>query len=324
MLGTDSNVFLGDATLTTRPQPSLMLQTTVDAAVKTNPDDRHRLTVTIRGQQRRYAQFSNANRLFLDSAVSYRYAARPSLLVGFVQTTSYTRMQLFDTEGNTLPRDLFSSWSGETRGYTQFLAPRSLATLAAGIRFRDVNETTGQTSLDQSGYFAALDGTYRLARSLVTLGYEYAVMHYDALEALKQDGTPSSTNRRLTLVQNAARSRIDLPLGTRIKLALEGRQRWVVDTFEGDLTYRQTDMTPSAQFQLPMNLVWDLSVGRRTRVYAERTARERFIVGDTTLRRDWSTRWASILQAQYLRKSSNAPGDEFRERVYLLGVSVTL
>ncbi|HET8759596.1 MAG TPA: hypothetical protein VFN94_00915, partial [Nitrospiria bacterium] len=275
LLGTDSNAYLSDASSTSYPATALILQTTVDGAVKTDAGNRHRLALTVRGQQRHYFDFAgrvaNPNRLFLDTAVSYRYAARPSLLVGFVQTTSYARMQLFDTEGDTLPRELFSSWSGETRGYTQFVARRSLATLGAGIRVRDVNETAGQPSLDQDGYFASLDGTFRFDASTVTLGYEYAVTHYDVLPALPVGPTATP----LTLIQNAARSRIDLSLGARTKLGLDARQRWVIDPFESDLTYRQTDVTPTAQLRLPMDMVWDLSVGHRARVYPGRDKRER-------------------------------------------------
>jgi hypothetical protein len=328
VLGTDSNPYLRDSSSTQQPATALILQTTVDADVKTDAGNRHRLALTVRGQHRYYFDFAgriaNPNRLFLDTALSYRYAARPSLLIGFVQTTSYARMQLFDTEGNTLPRDLFSSWSGETRGYAQFLARRYLATIGAGIRVRDVNETEGQASLDQDGYFVSLDGTVRIAKAMVTLGYEYAVTHYDVLQALPQDPAPlTAANPPLTLVQNAARSRIDIPFGARTKLGLDARQRWVIDPFEGDLTYRQTDVTPTAQFRLPMDIVWDLSVGRRTRVYPGRDARERFLVADTSLRKNWTTRWASILQIQDLRKGSTILNDEFRERLYLLGVSVT-
>jgi hypothetical protein len=325
MFGADSNVFLSDGGA---EESSLILQTTIDAAAKTDANNRHRLGLTVRGQHRHYFQFRNADRLFLDTAVSYRYAAHQSVLLGFVQTTSYARMQLFDTEGDTLPRKLFSSWSAETRGYTQLVAGRSLATLGAGFRVRDVNETEDQTSLDLDGYFTGLDLSHRVRRSMISVGYEYAVSHYDVLQSANRDGTlppaGSPPNPPLTQVQNAARARIDLPLGTLTTLGFEARQRWVVDPFEGDLTYRQTDVTPYGLFRLPMAFVWNASVGYRTRVYAVRDTYERFLVADTTLRKNWTPHWASSFQVQFLRKSSNLPGDEFRERLYLLGVSVTL
>jgi hypothetical protein len=325
MFGVDTNVFFTDAsTSSAPPESSLILQTTLDAATKTDVGNQHRLALTVRGQHRHYFQFRNADRLFVDSAVSYRYAAKPSVLMGFVQTTSYARMQLFDTEGDTLPRKLFASWSAEARGYTQFVAKRFLATLGAGFRVRDVNETNGQESLDQDGYFASLDGSRRIGRSTVTLGYEYAVTHYDVLTSANRDGNVTAANPPLTLVQSAARSRIDFPLGARTKLGLDARQRWVIDPFEGDLTYRQTDVTPFGRFRLPANLAWDVSIGNRTRAYAVRDAHERFLVADTSLRKDWTPRWASHLQVQFIRKSGNVPDDEFRERLYLVGVSASL
>jgi hypothetical protein len=325
MFGADSNVFLSDGGL---EESSLILQTTIDAAAKTDAGNRHRLGLTVRGQHRHYFQFRSADRLFLDTAVSYRYAAHESVLVGFVQTTSYARMQLFDTEGGTLPRKLFSSWSAETRGYAQLVAGRSLATLGAGIRVRDVNETPNQTSLDLDGYFTGLDLSHRIRRSMVAVGYEYAVSNYDVLQSANRDGTLPPTgnppNPPLTQVQNAARARIDAPVGTRTTLGLEARQRWVIDRFEGDLTYRQTDVTPYGLFRLPMALVWSASVGYRSRVYAVRDVYERFLVADTTLRKNVTSHWALNIQAQFLRKASNVPGDEFRERLLLVGVSATL
>ncbi|MFZ5876016.1 MAG: hypothetical protein ACOYXU_06355 [Nitrospirota bacterium] len=320
MAGADSNVFLSDQS----PESSLIVQTTIDASVKTAAAKRHRLTLAVAGQHRHYFQFRSADRLFVDSALSYRFAASRSVLVGLVQTTSYARMQLFDTEGNTLPRKLFSSWSSETRGYSQLVAGRSLTTLAAGIRVRDVNETEAQDSLDQNGYFTSLDASYRFQRSTFTLGYEYAVMHYDDLFAAARPGSSATTSPLLTLVQNAIRSRIDLSFGTWLKVGLDARQRWAVDPFEGDLTYRQTDVTPFGQVRLPMALVWDASVGYRTRVYTVRDAYERFLIVDSTLRKSWTAHWASTLQFQFLRKASSVPGDEFRERLLMFGVSATL
>jgi hypothetical protein len=178
------------------------------------------------------------------------------------------------------------------------------------------------------GYFTGLDLSHRIRRSTVSVGYEYAVSHYDALQSAYRDGTiplpGSPPNPPLTQVQNAARARVDAPLGTKITLGFEARQRWVVDTFEGDLTYRQTDLAPYGVLRLPMALVWTVSVGYRSRVYSVRDTYERFLVADTTLRKNWTPRWAAIVQAQFLRKSSNVPGDEFRERLLLLGVSATL
>jgi hypothetical protein len=223
---------------------------------------------------------------------------------------------------------LFSSWSAETRGYTQLVAGRSLATLGVGYRVRDVNETAGQTSLDLDGYFTGLDLSHRIRRSMASVGYEYAVSNYDALQSANRDPTVPPTgsppNPPLTQVQNAVRARLDVSPGTQTTLGLEARQRWVVDTFEGDLTYRQTDATPYAVLRLPMALVWTVSVGYRSRAYSVRDTYERFLVTDTTLRKNWTPRWAAIFQAQFLRKSSNVPGDEFRERLLLVGVSATL
>ncbi len=335
--GVDTNVFLADANPQQGPQSSLVVQTNLDARVGSDPSNAHRLSLALRGLHRHYVRFREADRVFVDTAVAYRYAVRPSLLLGVVQTTSYARMQLFDTEGDTLPRKLFAALNGEARGYVQTLAGRSLLTLGAGVRRKDINETQDSNgvafaSLDHRGYFLYADGTIRPRSLTTTLGYEYAATHYDEQRAPSRDGTTQSDNPLLKLVQHSARSQIAFPLTSRVRVAVDGQHRWVIDPFEGGLTYRQVDVTPQTRLQLPFNVSWTASVGYRTRVYAERPVtlgssdqrRERFLVADTTLQKPWTPRWSSTVQVQMLRKASNIPGDEFRERLYLLGVALSL
>lgn len=339
-LGVDSNVFLSDSTAGPQqgPQTSLVIQTNVDARVGSDPSAAQRLSVAVRGLHRHYVRFREADRVFVDSAVAYRYALRPSLLLGAVQTTSYARMQLFDTEGNTVPRKLFASYNGEARGYVQALAGRSLLTLGAGVRRKDINEAADQpgvsfSSLDNRGYFVYADGTVRPRALTLVVGYEYAVTHYDELLAASRGGvTDPDNNPQLTLVQHMGRSQIVLPMTQRFRLALDGQHRWVIDPFEGDLTYRQVDVTPQSLLRLPLNISWTASIGYRTRVYADRPValgsseqrRERFLVADMTLQRPWTRRWSSTVQIQMLRKSSNVASDEFRERLYLFGFTLAL
>ncbi len=339
LVGADSNVFLSDQ----YPQSSTFVQTTLDAELGSDSSRAHRLSWSFQGLHKHYVRsFPNGDpdKLFADSALAYRYAAGPSLLVGLVQTVSYAKLQLLDTEGNTLPRDLFIAYSGEVRGYAQWLAARSRVTVGTGLRKKDINEVEDQTdvifnSLDHRGSFASVDGVHRLRRVDIGLGYEYGVLHYDEEPARFRDGTlppdGSPPTPLLTLIQHTGRSQIAVRFGGWARVSLNGQARWTLDTFEDELTYRQFDVQPRGEVRLPFKLLLNGGTGLRTRAYAERPGggasasdprRERFLQADASLRRPWTKHLSLIAQAQFIRKTSNVPGDEFRERIYALGVSL--
>ncbi|MEW6683301.1 MAG: hypothetical protein AB1451_10335 [Nitrospirota bacterium] len=338
LVGVDSNVFLSDTNPASgqQPQSSTFLQTSLSAELGTDSARTHRLGLSLQGLYKHYFRFGEADKLFADSALAYRYAAAPSLLFGVVQTFSYAKLQLLDTEGNTLPRDRFIAYSGEVRGYTQWLAARSRLTVGAGLRKKDINETADQVavtfqSLDHQGYFAYLDGMHRLRRVDFGLGYEYTVLHYDELRAAFRDSTTSEANPLLTLVQHTARSQVAVRLSRWGRLSLDGQARWTHDTFEDELTYRQFDVLPRGELRLPFELLLSGGAGYRSRVYAERLGggqgaadqrRERFLQADASLRKSLIEHLSVIAQAQFIRKTSNVPGDEFREQVYALGLSL--
>jgi hypothetical protein len=336
LLGADSNVFLSDTNPGSgqQPQSSTFIQNSLLAEFGTDSARAHRLGLSLQAQHKHYFRFGEADKLFVDSALAYRYAATRSLLLGMVQTFSYAKLQLLDTEGNTLPRDRFIAYSGEVRGYAQWLARRSRLTIGSGLRKKDINEIADQAtiafqSLDHQGSFASLDGMHRFRRVDVGVGYEYAVLHYDELRAAFRDSTTSEANPLLTLIQHTARSQVAVRLAQWARVSLDGQARWTLDTFEDELTYRQLDVQPRGEVRLPFRLLLSGGVGYRTRAYAERLApdtsqprRERFLQADTSLRRPLTEHLSVIVQAQFIRKTSNFPGDEFRERVYALGASL--
>jgi hypothetical protein len=338
LLGVDSNVFLSDTNPASgqQPQSSTFIQTSLGGELGTDSARAHRLGLSLQGLHKHYFRFGEADKLFIDSALAYRYAAAPSLLFGVVQAFSYAKLQLLDTEGNTLPRDRFIAYSGEVRGYTQWLAARSRLTVGAGLRRKDINEIADQAtvafqSLDHQGYFASFDGLQRFRQVDVGLGYEYAVLHYAELRAAFQNSTTSEANPLLTLIQHTARSQVAVRLARWGRLSLDGQARWTHDTFEDELTYRQFDVQPRGEVRLPFKLLLSGGAGYRCRVYAERLGggpgaadqrRERFLQADASLRRPLTDHVSVIAQAQFIRKTSNVPVDEFREQIYALGLSL--
>lgn len=333
LVGADSNVFLSDANGGTNqePQSSTFIQTNLAGELGSDSSRPHRLGWSFHGLHKHYFRFGEADKLFADSALAYRYAATPSLLIGAVQTFSYARLQLLDTEGNTLPRDRFIAYSNEIRGYAQRLAARSRLTVGTGLRKKDISEVDAVGSIDHQGYFVYFDGVHRLRMLDLGLGYEYSVYHYDELQAKARDSAePPPTNPLLTLIQHTARSQMAVRLARWARVSLDGQARWTLDPFEDELTYLQFDVQPRGEALLPFNVLWSGGAGYRTRSYDERlvpgtsdTRRERFLQADTSLRRPLTDHLSLLAQLQFIRKTSNVPGDEFREQVYGLGVSLS-
>jgi hypothetical protein len=337
LLGVDSNVFLSDVNSAANQQArsSIFTQTTLGAELGTDSSRAHRVGWSLQGLHKHYFQYGEADKLLAESALAYRYSVAPSLLFGVVHTFSYARLQLLDTEGNTLPRDRFIANSGDVRGYAQWLVSRSRLTLGAGLRKKDINEVpdtpaTINQSLDHQGYFVYFDGVHRLRRVDLGLGYEYGVLHYDELQARARDSSnPPASNPVLTLIQHTARSQLAVRLSRSARVSVDGQARWTNDPFDGELTYRQYEVQPRGEVRLPFKLLFSGGARYRTRSYDERlvpittdSRRERFLQADASLRRPWTEHLSVIAQAQFLRKTSNSPGDEFRERIYALGVSL--
>lgn len=339
--GTDSNVFLSQ----TDPQHSLFLQTTLRASVETDGTQAQRLSWTLRGLYKHYLQYGEADKLFGDSIAAYRYALHRSLLAGLIQTSSYTQVQLLDTEGNTLPREQFVAYAHELRGYVQGLPTLGTrATLGGGIRYKDIKETADTPtlsfpSLDHRGYFVTAEAGYRRGSRLADLSYEYAVTQYDETQANNQwtnrqgtslTGTRLATNPQLDLVQHTVRASLGRSLTRWIAASIEGQGRWNIDPFEGDLTYRQWDGKTQVDLTLGRLARWTNVASYRTRIYAERTAsadstdrRERFVNATTMLVRSWTPHFSSSIQYQVARKTSNVAGDRFSERTASIGMELS-
>ena len=313
----------------------MFTQTTLGGELGTDSSRVHRVGWSFQGVQKHYFQYGEADKLFAESALAYRYAIASSLLVGVVQTFSYARLQLLDTEGNTLPRDRFIAYSGDVRGYTQWLVSQSRLTVGAGLRKKDINEApdtppTINQSLDHQGYFLYVDGSHRRGFVDAGVGYEYGVFHYDELQARARDSSdPPASNPVLALIQHTARFKLAVRLARTARLSLDGQARLTNDPFDGELTYRQYDILPRVEIRLPFKLLFGGGAGYRTRVYSKRQVptttdrrRERFLQADASLRRPWNDHCSVFAQAQFIRKTSNAPGDEFRAQVYALGVSL--
>lgn len=313
------------------------MYTTLHASMEGDRSRSQRLAWTLRGSYRHYLRLGEADRLFGDSSIAYRYAPSRSILIGLIQTVTYARLQLLDTEGNTLPRKLFASYLGEARAYSQWLAGNVRTTVAAGLRRQDVNETALETasgtvifaSLDRLGYFIGIDLGYHRRRTTAGLNYEYAVTHYDELRASYRNGSTSLANPHLSLIQHTVRAEVaGSPLAWG-RLGVEGQFRWTVDPFENELTSRQVDAKAQTEIALPFTARWVQGVGHRARIYAERLLangdprEERFLFVDTVIEKAWTASLSSSAQYQYLQKATRVPNDEFRAAIYSVGISYT-
>jgi len=342
--GTDSNVFLSK----NDSRSSTFLQTTFNAGWETAPTPAQRLSLTSQGFYKHYFRFGEADQIFADAIVAYRYALTRSLLLGLIPSTSYNQLQLLDTEGNVLPRDHFIAYNSEVRGYLQVLPNRvSRLTFAGGVRRTDVRETTDAPSsidpsvvitfpsLDNHGYFATAESGVRNGSGKADLSYEYAVTHYEETQANNRDtsltGTRLATNPLLVLVQHTARLRLGQILTSWVSVTAEGQMRWNVDPFEGDLTYRQMDGKLQGALDLWRLARWTTSIAYRTRIYAEQVddsgasdRRERFLTLTSSLQRQWTGHLSSNLQYQVVRKTSNVSLDQFAVRIFSISLDFIL
>ncbi|MEO5657457.1 MAG: hypothetical protein ABIO65_00730 [Nitrospiria bacterium] len=336
--GVDDNVFLSDRNTGQTPQTSRFIQTNLSALVASEGARPHRLTWTLRGWYRHYLRLGDADKLTADTAIAYRYAPASFLLLGLVPSVSYARLQLLDTEGNTLPRGLFASYRGETRVYAQALAGRTRVTIGGGVRRRDINEIPDLNtpsgpvpfaSLDHQGYFAETEAAYQSRRAALDLSYEYGVMHYAELRANSRTGVQLPANPKLSLIQHTISSHIQRSLWDAVRTSLEGRLRWTLDPFEDDLTSRQIEGGARTDIRLPFGIRWTTGATHRVRTYLERQAavgvkrEERFLLTDTSLERGWTRRISTSARYQFIRKSSNVANDEFRARIYSVGLSLS-
>src|SRR5262249_24557433 len=126
---------------------------------------------------------------FADLILDYHDFIAPSAGFGLSNTLSYADLKLFDTEGNTLPRNKFSSISERVRLYVFYYPLDSLDfELGGSYRLMNMAETAGMESLDFHKYAADLSSRYVFSPSFSSrVRYEYSMTDYDEFQALNQD-----------------------------------------------------------------------------------------------------------------------------------------
>jgi hypothetical protein len=257
--------------------------------------------------------------------------------VGFSNTLTYANLELFDTRGNTLPREKFGSLSERFRFYNFFYPSPSLdIELGGSYRTMNVEETDDLDSLDFKILSADLASRYFFgAGSYSRLKYEYSVVSYEELQALDRDssfdGLSDPNNPTLRLERHDFSFKLRYASEPHLDFTVMGRFRMNRDSFQDDLTYREKElgmnvtlnawMIADLNFEIS-NLNRDYS-HRRSALGSDETLKEAFWVGNLDLSRNL-TGWLELyLRYQWIRGNSNAPSGQFNDRLGMLGIRLT-
>ncbi|MCI0529451.1 MAG: hypothetical protein L0Y56_18585, partial [Nitrospira sp.] len=288
------------------------------------------------GSHQHFWKFDKADRTFLDLALDYQYFVTPSFGMGLSNILSHSDLKLFDTEGNTLPRDKFGSLSERVRLYGLYYPSQSVdLELGSAYRIMDTEETQDFTSLDFKEISADFASRYFFSPTLSTrLKYEYSVLSYDELQALNRDTSFNNivdpANPRLRMRRHDISS--SLKYKKNIDVDLTGKLRINDDRFQDDLSYRQGEIKARAVMGDLNILNLSVEIYYKNRYYTDRrkgtgseeNLKEEFLIGSTSVTRNLTKWLQAYLRYQWIHKTSNASTSEFNDHSSILGLRVIL
>ncbi len=332
--GFESNVFFSG----THPQSDsfILSEASVNSSLKPTP--KSFFFADFFGSHQHFLRFHKADRAFMDLALDYQYFMASWMGIGLSNTLSYADLKLFDTEGNTLPREKFGSLSERVRFYGLFYPSQDLdLELGGSYRMMDVEETDNFTSLDFKEIAADLSSRYFFNSLLSTrLKYEYSVLSYDQLQALNRETSFNNlvdlTNPRLRLRRHEISTTLKYKRRPHLDLEMVGKLRMNDDRFQDDLSYRQGEIKTRASMGDLKIVTLSIELYYKNRSYTDRrkgtgsdeALKEEFLIGSTNLTRN-VTRWfQAYLKYQWIHKTSNASSSEFNDHQGMLGLRLIL
>jgi hypothetical protein len=337
--GYESNVFFSE----THPQSDMftLSEATIHATLK--PTSKSSLYMDFFGSQQHFWKFHQADRTFLDQLLDYQYFIANSLGIGFSNTLSYSNLKLFDTEGNTLPREKFGSLSERVRLYGMLYPTSSLdLELGSSYRIMDVEETPPTPtysfpSLDFKEIGADLSSRFFFTPFFSTrLKYELSRLSYDELQAYNRDtsftGLTDPNNPRLRMKRQDLSLNLKYKRKSTLDLELIGRYRMNDDTFQDDLTYRQREVKTRVTVgnvntvSLFIELYYNHRdyIERRKELYSEERLKEEYLIGSVNLTRNLTSWLQAYFKYQWIHRLSNAPLTEFNDHNGMVGLMLFL
>jgi hypothetical protein len=330
--GYESNVFYSED----RPQSDTFTLAEAAVNVVLKPTSKSYLFADFFGSHQHFWKFDKADRTFLDLALDYQYFVTPSFGIGLSNILSHSDLKLFDTEGNTLPRDKFGSLGERVRLYALYYPSQVLdLELGSAYRIMDVEETLGFTSLDFKEISTDFASRYFFSPTLSTrLKYEYSVLAYDELQALNRDTSFNNivdpANPRLRMRRHEISS--NLKYKSKSDFELVGKLRINDDRFQDDLSYRQGEIKARAVMGDLNILNLSVEIYYKNRYYTDRrkgtgsdeNLKEEFLIGSTNVTRNLTKWLQAYLRYQWIHKTSNASTSEFNDHSGMLGLRLIL
>ncbi|MEW6324159.1 MAG: hypothetical protein AB1515_02105 [Nitrospirota bacterium] len=327
--GAESNVFLSERNR--HGDSFIKLNGTLSAVLQ--PTRTSFLLVLFDGSHQRFLQLGQADRTFANLAAHYRYALRPSLVVGVSNTLSFVDLILLDTEGDALPQGQFRALGDKIRLYGVATPMRPLQ-LEGGVFYRrfDMDDFSDDPSLDFAQTGADVSVKHRMTPAWTAeAGYEYSHFSYDERKARTRDSSftgvvdPNTPDLRLDRHEASSVVRYSGPPG--FEASLKAKLLANRDRFQNDLSYWQGEVRASARIGAQARGELLLQAGYKHRVYDERSReinspdklREAFYTGEA----EWTQQIWKMLHAslhyQLITKQSNAPLRGYVNHVGLVG-----
>jgi hypothetical protein len=327
--GYESNVFYS----TNDPKSDSFVLTEAMLNASLQPGSQSFFFVDFSGSYQHFLKFNEADRIFADLILDYHYFITPSVGFGLSNTLSYADLKLFDTEGNTLPRNKFSSISERARLYGFYYPSHSLdLELGGSYRLMNMAETAGMESLDFQKFAGDFSLRYIFTTSLSSrLRYEYSLTYYDEFQALNRDssftGTSDSNNPTLRLERNDVSLNLWYERNAKFNLEITGRILFNHDLFEDELNYRQSEVRGSATLRSRIATSYvefyymerDFS-NRTNDIGSNEKLKETYFIGTVDVSRSLKNWLEVYARYQWIHYTTNAPALSFNDHIALLGL----
>ncbi len=325
-LGFESNVFQSDRE--TQSDWYTLLDASLEGLFQ--PSKRALIFGFLNATFQDFFQLNQADELFANFALQYRYRLNPNYSLGMTNTLSYTDLKLLDNEGDALPMNQFESISDQIRVFGIYRYSKSLRfELGAFHRIFNVKEIGAEPSLDFKETGGDLSSKQVLNEFWTAkIRYRFKNIAYSERQANNRDGTFNNANPVLGLRRQELDMKLGFDNGTALETDFTAKYRINTDHFENDLSYRQIQLMGQVFFHnsdfAEVNIVLyfadrDYSE-RKTAVGSTEALNEIFYLGEIELSKPISPRFSPYIKLEISTKDASDPTREYTNIQNTLGL----
>jgi len=329
-LGHNSNVFLSDQN--TQSDAFALL----DASLETlfTPTRQSLIFGFINATFQDFFSLNDADELFANLVLYYRYRLSPLLALGISNTFAYTDLKLLDSEGEALPMDRFESVSDQIRLFGIYTHSKILR-IEMGVFQRDFNvkEIGAEPSLDFKEIGGDLSSKHELSEAWsVKLRYKLKAIAYEDRQASNRtssfDGSFNSANPVIRLRRHEFELKTAFIEEPVMEADIAGKYRINKDLFEDDLSYRQIQLQSRFVFLGLGFAIIEFSLDFSHRQYSDRknalgsaqNLKEKFYIGEVILSKKLNQTYSIYIKFQGTTKKANDPTSEYNSLENTIGL----